>query len=107
MIRQKKPIIISDVNVDNIVVSKLIETRDNSNYLFEYLDQVIRPLVLVLPQMSGYVKSFKHKDDDKDKNKNKKLISSCIDDDKLSKNIKPFGLRLETYKALNECFTSL
>ena len=39
---QKKPINIWDVNVDNTVVSKLVETKANSKYLIEYLDKVIR-----------------------------------------------------------------
>ena len=38
----KKSINIWDVNVDNIVVSKLVETKANSKYLIEYLDKVIR-----------------------------------------------------------------
>ena len=58
---QKKPIKVWDVNVDNVVISKLIETKNNSKYLIEYLDDVIRPLVLILPKMSGYVKIFKKK----------------------------------------------
>ena len=33
------------VDVDNIVISKLIETKNNSKYLTGYLDEVIRPLV--------------------------------------------------------------
>ena len=48
-----------DVNADNIVISKLVDTKNNSKYLIEYLDKVIRPLVLILPKMSGYVKTFK------------------------------------------------
>ena len=28
-------------------------------YLIGYLDKVIRPLALLLPKMSGYVKTFK------------------------------------------------
>ena len=39
-------------------------------YLIGYLDDVIRPLVSILPKMSGYVKNFKDKDGDEDKNKN-------------------------------------
>ena len=42
----KKPIKIWNVDVDNIVVSKVIETKDNSKYLVRYLDEVIRPSVL-------------------------------------------------------------
>ena len=44
----KKPINILDINVDNIVISKLIETKSNSKYLIGFLDKVIRPLVLIL-----------------------------------------------------------
>ena len=33
-----------------------------------YLDNVIKPLALMLSQMSGYVKKFKVKDGDKNKN---------------------------------------
>ena len=50
-----------------------------------YLDEVIKPLVLILPQISGYVKTFKDKGGDK--NKNDKLVSLHIDDDKLMKKI--------------------
>ena len=44
-------------------------------------------LLLILPEMSGYVKTFKNKDGDKDKNKNNKLMFSHGADDKLLKNI--------------------
>ena len=44
----KNPIKIWDVNADNIVVSKLIETKNNSKYLIGYLGEVIRPQVLIL-----------------------------------------------------------
>ena len=54
----------------------------------------MRPLVLILPIMSGYVETFKVKDGDKDKNN--KLMSFRRDDEKLLENIKPFGLRLKT-----------
>ena len=36
----KKPITIQDVNVDNIVISKLLETKTNSKYLIGYLDKL-------------------------------------------------------------------
>ena len=85
---QKKPIKIWGVNVDNIVISKLIKTKSNSKYLIGYLDNVIRPLVLIMPEMIGYIKTFKVKDRNKDKNN--KLISFRIDDEKL----------LEKYKAV-------
>ena len=38
----KKTIIIWNVNVDNIVISNLIETNNNSKYLIGYLDEVIK-----------------------------------------------------------------
>ena len=50
----KKPIDIWDVNVDNIVVLKLVETKTNSKYLTGYLDKVITPLLLIMPKMNGY-----------------------------------------------------
>ena len=31
----------ADVNVDNIVISKLLKTKTNSKYLIGYLDKVI------------------------------------------------------------------
>ena len=42
-----------------------------------YLDKLIRPLILILHEMSGYLKTFKVK------NKNNKLISFHINDEKL------------------------
>ena len=61
-----------------------------------YLDKVIIPLVLILPKISGYVKTFKVKDGDKDKNN--KLMSFHIDDEKLLEKYNPFGLKLKTQK---------
>ena len=63
-----------DVNADNIVISKLIETKNNSKYLIGFSHNVIRPLLLILPEMSGYFKTFKEK--------NNKLMPLRIDDDK-------------------------
>ena len=77
----KKPLNIWDVNVDNIVISKLVKSKASSKYLICYLDKVIRPLVLILPKVSRYVKTFKVTDGDKDKNN--KLMSFRINDEKL------------------------
>ena len=42
------------VNVDNIVIPKLVKTKTNSKYyLIEYVDKVVRLLVLIMPKMSG------------------------------------------------------
>ena len=74
---QKRPIKIWDVNFDNIVISKLVKTKTNSKYLIGYLNKAIRPLVLIIPKMSGYVKTFKVED------KINKLMSFRINDEKL------------------------
>ena len=81
---QKKPIKIWNVNFDIIVISKLIKTKTKSKYLTGYLDNNIRSLVLIMPKMSGYVKTFKVE------GKNNKLMSFRINDEKL----------LEKYKAI-------
>ena len=79
----KKPTKIWDVKVDSIV-SKLVKTETNSMYLTGYLDKSIRPLVLIMPKMSEYGKTFKAED------KISKMMSFRIDDEKL----------LEKYKAI-------
>ena len=56
---QKKTTKILDVDVDNIVISKLIEKNNNFQHLIECLDDFIRPLVLIIPKISGYIKTFK------------------------------------------------
>ena len=35
---------------DNIVMSKFTEVKNNSTYLTRYLDDVTRPVVLILPK---------------------------------------------------------
>ena len=62
-------------------ISKLVKTKTNSKYLIGYLDKAIRPLVLIMPKMSGYVKTFKVKEVDN------KLMSFRIDDEKLLEKI--------------------
>ena len=95
---QKKPMKIWDVNFDKIVISKLIQTKPNSKYLIEYLGKAARPLVLVIPKMSGYVKTFKVKDGDKDKNN--KLMSFRIDDEKLVEKCKAIWTEIEDLKSI-------
>ena len=58
---KKKTINIWDVNIDDIVVSKLTETKTSSKYLIRYLDTVIGPLVLILPKMSDMLRHLKLK----------------------------------------------
>ena len=63
----KKLIKICDVNVDNVVISKLIGTKTNSKYVIGYSGKAIKPLGLLMPKMSGFVKTFGVKDGDKGK----------------------------------------
>ena len=89
----RKPLKIWNVNVDNIVFSKLVKTKANSKYLMGYSDKALRLLILIIPTISGYVKTFKGKDGNKDKNNI--LMSFRPDDEKLLVNIKLLGLRLK------------
>ena len=82
----------------NIVISKLIETETNSKYLIGYLDKAIRPLVLIMPKMSGYVKTFKVKSGDKDKNN--KLMSFRRDDEKILEKCKALWIKIEDIKKI-------
>ena len=67
--------------------------------MFGYLDKAIRSLVLIMPKMSGCIKTFKVKDGDKDKNN--KLMSFRIDDEKLLEKYKPIYTKIEDLKILN------
>ena len=87
------------LNVQNIVISKLVETKTDSKYLIEIkFDKSLRPLVLIMPKMSAYVKVFKVKGD---KDKNNKLISFRIDDEKLFKKYKDIWTKIKNLKMLN------
>ena len=57
-----------------------------------YLDKDIRPLVLAVPKMSGYVKTFKVED------KISKLMSFPIDDMKLLEKYKAIWTKIEDLK---------
>ena len=60
--RSRKPFNVSDIDVNKIVISKEIiyETKSSLKYFIGYIDEdnVIRPLLLKLPQMIGYLKEF-------------------------------------------------
>ena len=88
----KRPIKICDVNVDNIVTSKLVKTKINSKYLIGYLSKAIRPLVLIRPKMSGYVQTFKAKEGIN------KLMSFRINNEKLLKKYKAICTKIEDVK---------
>ena len=74
----KKPMKIWDVNANNIVISKLVKTKTKFKYLIGIkFDKAMRPLVLVMSKMSGYVKAFNVGD------RINKLMSFHKDDEKL------------------------
>ena len=50
-----------------LLSQKLIETKTSFKYLIGYLDKTVRPLILIMSKMIGYVKRFKFKNGDKDK----------------------------------------
>ena len=61
-----------DVDIDNIVISILIEIKNDSKYMTKYLHEVIKPLrylhqviellILILSKIRGYVETFKQKE---------------------------------------------
>ena len=61
-----------------------------------YSEKAIRPLILIMPKMSGYVKTFKVKDGDKDKNN--KLMLFRKDDEKLLEKYKAIWTKVEDLK---------
>ena len=76
------------------MISKLVTTNTNSKYLIGIkFDKAIKPLVLIMPKMSGYVRTFKVKDGDKDKSS--KLMSFHIDDKKLLEKYKAIWAKIE------------
>ena len=83
-----------NVNVDNIVISKLVKTKTNFKYLIGYLDKDGRPLVLTMPKINGYVKSFKVED------KNNQFMSFRIDDEKLLKKYEAIWTMTEDFKKI-------
>ena len=64
----KKSYNIWDVNFDNIFISKLVKVKTNSKYFIGMkFNKTTRPLVMIIPKMSGYLNVFKVKKGDKDK----------------------------------------
>ena len=60
--KSKQPIDLDLVNVDQIVVSDKFKHSDNGfKYFIGYQeDEIVKPLCIILPQMSGYIKFFKN-----------------------------------------------
>ena len=46
-----------------MVILRLFKTKTNSKYLIGFLDKAIITLVLIMPEMIGYVKIFNIKDE--------------------------------------------
>ena len=61
--------------------------------MVRYLDEVIRPLVLILPKMSEYVKTFKEK--------NNQLMALRVGDKNLMETYKTIWINIEDLKILN------
>ena len=61
MLRCNKNKKIWDVDIDNVVTSKLIKTKNKSKDLNRYLVEIITPLILISRKMSRYVKTFRAK----------------------------------------------
>ena len=65
-----------------------------------YSDKDIRPLVLIMPKMSRYVKTFKVENGNKIKNN--KSMSFRIVDEKLLQKYKAIRTKIEDLKKFNE-----
>ena len=60
--KPKEPIDLMSVNVDQIVVSdKFKHNKESFKYFIGYQEgEIVKPLCIILPQMSGYIKYFKN-----------------------------------------------
>ena len=60
--KSKQQIDLMSVNVDQIVVSdKFKHNNESLKYFIGYhKDEIVKPLCIILPQMSGYIKYFKN-----------------------------------------------
>ena len=76
--KSKQPINLVLLNVDQIVISdKIKHNYDGFKYFIGYKeDDIVKPLCIILPQMSGYIKYFEN---------GGKNVSFVIKDDVLDK----------------------
>ena len=60
--KSKQPIDLMLVNVDQIVVSdKFKHSDEDFKYFIGYREgEIVKPLCIILPQMSGYIKYFEN-----------------------------------------------
>ena len=60
--KSKQPIDLMSVNVDQIVVSDKFNHNDGYKYFIGYQKgEIVKPLCIILPQMSGYIKYFENR----------------------------------------------
>ena len=90
--KSKKQIDVISVNVDQIVVSnKFNHNYDGFKQFIGYQEgTIVKPLCIILPQMSGYIKYFEYVGQN---------MSSLIKDDKVQEN--KFGMWLKISWKLN------
>ena len=74
--KSKEPIDLLSVDVDQIVVSyKFKHNNESFKHFIGYWEgEIVKPLCIILPQMSGYIKYFQH---------GSKIMSFLIKDDKV------------------------
>ena len=60
--KSKKPIDLMSVNIDQIVISdKFKHNNEGFKYFIGYQEgEIVKPLCIILPQMSGYIKYFEY-----------------------------------------------
>ena len=60
--KSKQPIDLMSVNIDQIVVSdKFKDNNEGFQYFIGYQEsEIVKPLCIILPQMTGYVKYFEN-----------------------------------------------
>ena len=79
-LKSKEPIDLMSVNTDQIIISnKFKHSEEGDKYYIGYQEnEIVKPLCIILPQMSGYIKYFKNNGKNSGKN-----TSFLIKDDKL------------------------
>ena len=60
--RSKEPIDLFSVKVDQIVVSDKFKHNNEvfKHFIGYHKDEIVKPLCIILPQMSGYIKCFEN-----------------------------------------------
>ena len=92
--KSKQPIDLIPVNVDQIVVSDKFKHREegSKNFIGYQDDEIVKPLCIILPQISGYIKHFE---------KGEKTCLLWLKMTMCYINTIKFGARLKKSEALN------